>query len=164
MRLTFTTGTPHEWCAMAMWVEEILGTPSLVRSQASHRWHARGMWGIPVCSLLTSSQTASFTMENFFFQSCHTNPENKNEEYAKNTQFSSICTSIPKADKHTYQHRLHCLLYTRQLININPFYAYALCNQNTNYKFSISIKLTLKRVSTQDLLAPAGKIHHHQEL
>jgi hypothetical protein len=64
---SFTTWPPHDWCTMAVYGDGILCARSLVRSRDSHRWHAKGIWGIPVYSSLASRQAASFTMKNGFF-------------------------------------------------------------------------------------------------
>jgi hypothetical protein len=127
---------------MAVWGEGILDTPSLVRSQASHRWHDRGMWGIPVCSLLASWQTASFTMENGFFQWCHPIWEN-NKEYSvlKHNIFTSIGS--------TAYYTLESSLTLTHIMGTN----YPLKIRIQHFQFAK--KLTQKWVPTQDLLAPA---------
>jgi hypothetical protein len=82
----------------------------------------------------------------WFFQWCHPIPENNNnKEYINNIYI------------YIYQQWQHCLLYTRQLININPLHLRALCNKNTNSRFTICRKVIQKWVSMQDLLAPAEK-------
>jgi hypothetical protein len=76
-----------------------------------------------------------------FFQWCHPIPEKKDKEYVDNTQAQYI-----------YQR----FLYSRQLINNNSLHASALSSQNTNSRFSICKKLTQKRASMQELLAPSS--------
>jgi hypothetical protein len=102
------------------------------------------------CSL-HSDQCPSPWRIDFFIQWCQTIPENRNKEYVKITQFSSTIYLPALA---------HCLVYTRQLININPLHENALSNQNTNSRFSICIKTHQKQVSIQELLAPvaAGEV------
>jgi hypothetical protein len=121
--ITFLSYETHLHYRAASWLvhsgrvrEGILGAPSLVGSGVSQRWHAKGTSESPVCPLLASCKTASFTMENgFFFQWCHAIPKNKNKESCSEAQY-------------IYQHWQHCLLHTSELMNINSFHASALSN------------------------------------
>jgi hypothetical protein len=107
---------------------------------------------LDVPCLLHGKQHPSPWRMGFFFQWCHPLPENKTKEYV---------LILSSQAQYIYQHWQHCLLYPRQLININPFYASALSNQNTNSRFSICKKLT--KSAHAELLC-SSNIHHHQEL
>jgi hypothetical protein len=98
-----------------------LGCSFLRESRASHRWHAKGTWGTPVFSQLPSRLTHG----DFFLVV----PPLPKKTGIKNPQFSSMI----------YLPAMAALL-TTQLININPFHASALSNQNTNSRFSICKK------------------------
>jgi hypothetical protein len=84
-----TKDTDFSWLEIiASWLlrngEGILDASFLEISWASHRWHARGTWEIPACSLLASHHKAFFTMENVFFSGAI--PSQKTR--IKNAQFS----------------------------------------------------------------------------